>query len=346
MLVFMNTEDTVETKVLTEHDIKEGSLLLKQGELLGIPTETVYGLGANGLDPEAVSKIFLVKGRPQDNPLILHIGAADWMSRYCDNIPEEAWVLANKFWPGPLTLILDAKDSVPEVVRGGLNTVGLRCPNHPLALALIQEADIPIAAPSGNLSGKPSPTTASAMLEDMDGKIFAVFEGGNCDIGVESTIISLGNEVRLLRAGGISVEELEETLGKPILSKKLEEGEAPLAPGMKYRHYAPQAPVTVVMGENSSQWIAEQSNVGDGVICFQEYQDDFDGRIVQTIGKEKDFTEQGRQVFSALRFFDSTRVNRIWAQCPADIGIGTAVANRLQKAAGFQIIQLEGDESE
>lgn len=334
----------METKLLEEKDLQTASDLLKQGQLVGIPTETVYGLGANGLDETAVSQIFAVKGRPQDNPLILHIGAADWMERYCQNIPPEAWRLAERFWPGALTMILEAKEIVPEVVRGGLPTVGLRCPAHPMALSLIRQSDLPIAAPSGNLSGKPSPTSAMAMLEDMDGKIPAVMDGGQCGVGVESTIISLGDEPKLLRAGGVSREELEAVLGQAISQKHLKEEEAPLAPGMKYRHYAPKAPVTVVMGKESGKWIALHAKKEDGVICFQEYEALFSGHPVQVIGKETDFTAQAQRVFTALRHFDTTKVTRIWSQCPEETGLGLAVANRLQKASGFQVIHAEGDE--
>lgn len=331
----------METKRFSSKEIQLASKLLKQGELVGIPTETVYGLGANGLNPEAVAKIFQVKGRPQDNPLILHVGSPEWIPRFCENIPDDAWKLAEAFWPGPLTMVLQAKSTVPAVVRGGLSTVGLRCPRHPVALALIQEADVPIAAPSGNLSGKPSPTTAVAMLEDMDGKISAVLDGGSCEIGVESTIISVGHSVQLLRAGGTSVEEIEGVLGREITQIHLKEEEAPLAPGMKYRHYAPKAPLTVVLGENSGTWLSNHVQKGEGVICFEEYATLFPNNVVEIIGKENDFTRQAQQVFSALRAFDHKGVTQIWAQCPAEKGLGLAVANRLQKAAGFHIINLE-----
>ncbi len=331
----------METKRLCEKDITIASELLKQGELVGIPTETVYGLGANGLNPEAVSKIFQVKGRPQDNPLILHVGGVAWLERYCEDIPPEAKLLAEHFWPGPLTLVLQAKDTVPKVVRGGLPTVGLRCPNHPVALALIQESDLPIAAPSGNLSGKPSPTTGKAMLEDMDGKISAVIDGGDCDIGVESTIISVGEQISLLRTGGIAVEDIERVLRKSVETILVDAHDVPLAPGMKYRHYAPKAPLTVVVGEGSGSWIASQMEEGDGVICFEEYADLFSGQTVVVLGKERDFTCQAKQLFEALRCFDRKAVSKIWAQCPREEGLGKAVANRLHKASGDQVVDLE-----
>lgn len=329
----------METHILT--DIKLSSDLLKQGELVGLPTETVYGLGANGLNPHAVAEIFRVKGRPQDNPLILHIASADWIERYCQNIPPAVWTLAEKFWPGPLTFVLEARDCVPEIVTAGLPTVGIRCPNHPMALAVIAQADLPIAAPSGNLSGKPSPTTAEAMFQDMNGKIPAILEGGACAVGVESTILAFSPKPCLLRAGGIGVDELEQVLGEKIYLPKEEEMETPLAPGMKYRHYAPQAPLTLVLGGNSATWIAEQLEPGDGVICFEEYAHLFPDHCVKILGKEKDFTCQAQQLFAVLRFFDTEPVSRIWAQCPREEGLGATVANRLQKASSYQIIDLE-----
>ncbi len=331
----------METQLLTEQEVARACSFLKKGEIVGMPTETVYGLAANGLNPEAVQRIFQAKGRPQDNPLILHIPSASWLPRYCEHIPKEAWLLAEHFWPGPLTMVLEAKHTVPSVVRANLPTVGLRCPQHPLALALIEACDFPIAAPSGNVSGKPSPTTAAAMLEDMQGKIPAILQGGPCQVGVESTIISLGEEITLLRAGGVPVEEMEALLGKEILRCKAEEVEKPLAPGMKYRHYAPQAPVTVVCGENSAAWIAKEAAPTDGIICFAEYASLFSGFPTQIIGKEADYHAQAQQVFSALRYFDDTSVKKIWAQSPREEGLGLAVANRLHKASGFQLVYLE-----
>ena len=181
----------METKRLSQQDIQTAADLLRAGGLVGIPTETVYGLGANGLDPAAVGRIFQAKGRPQDNPLILHIPGADWLERYCRDIPAAAYELARRFWPGPLTMVLRRRDNVPDQVTAGLDTVGMCCPAHPLCRAVIQAADVPVAAPSGNTSGRPSPTTAAHMLEDMDGRIDAILDGGPCSVGVESTICLL-----------------------------------------------------------------------------------------------------------------------------------------------------------
>jgi len=247
----------VETRIFhpeKEHTaIAEAAAILSRGGLVGIPTETVYGLGADGLNEDAVRRIFEAKGRPQDNPLILHVPSADWLTRYCEDVPKVAYTLAERFWPGPLTMILRRKPVVPLRTTGGLDTVGVRCPAHAVTLAIIAAADVPIAAPSGNLSGRPSPTTAAHMIEDMSGRIDAIVDGGACRVGVESTIIDLTvTPPRLLRPGGLPLEALEEVLGEVQVDRavreKLGEGEKPRAPGMKYRHYAPKAPVTVVTG--------------------------------------------------------------------------------------------------
>jgi len=343
----------VETKQLesTAAEIEQAAVILRNGGLVGIPTETVYGLGANGLNPEAVAHIFEAKGRPQDNPLILHIPDASWLDRYCRSIPDAAYVLAEKFWPGPMTMILPRKDMVPDVVTAGLDTVGMRCPAHPVCRAIIQAADVPVAAPSGNTSGRPSPTTARHMLEDMDGKIDAILDGGPCSVGVESTIIDLTcTPPRLLRPGGITLEQLRSVLGEvdvdPAVTRLLGAGEKPKAPGMKYRHYAPKAPVTVVTGDpaRSAAYIAAHAAPEDGIICFEEFMDWFTRehgtRPVMDLGPALDKEEQARHIFDALRQFDHTDVPTIWAQCPDASGIGLAIANRLNKAAGFHIIEV------
>ena len=342
----------MKTKLLTERDIAAAAAILRDGGLLGIPTETVYGLGADGLNAEAVRRIFEAKGRPQDNPLILHIPEASWLERYCHDIPEAAYRLAEKFWPGPLTMILPRRAVVPDEVTCGLDTVGMRCPNHPVTLAIIRAAAIPVAAPSGNLSGRPSPTCARHILEDMDGRIDAIVDGGPCGVGVESTIIDLTASVpRLLRPGGLPLEALRDVLGEVAVDKAvlapLSAGEKPKAPGMKYRHYAPKAPVTVLTGSGgrTARYIREMMGNHTGVICFSEYADSFPGCVVEPIGSSGDPGEQARRVFDALRAFDGTDVTEIFAQCPGDAGLGLAVANRLKKAAGFQILDMGEDEA-
>ena len=341
----------MQTKYLTKEHIKEAALILQNGGLVGIPTETVYGLGANGLDERAVARIFEAKGRPQDNPLILHIPEASWLERYCRNIPDSAYRLAERFWPGPMTMVLPRRENVPDAVTAHLDTVGMRCPAHDLCREIIRLADVPVAAPSGNTSGRPSPTTAQHMLEDMDGKIEAIVDGGACMVGVESTIIDLTCQPpRLLRPGGVTLEQLREVLGEvdvdPAVTRLMGAGEQPRAPGMKYRHYAPKAPVTVVAGdpERSAAYIAEHAGAEDGVICFDEYVPLFTKqsvtRPVMDLGPAGDKEEQARHIFDALRRFDHTQVPAIWAQCPDASGIGLAIANRLNKAAGFHIVQV------
>lgn len=339
----------MKTQLLTPKDINRAAEILRSGGLVGIPTETVYGLGANGLDPAAVRSIFQAKGRPQDNPLILHIPDASWLERYCQDIPETAWRLAERFWPGPLTMILRRKPVVPDEVTAGLDTVGMRCPAHELCRAVITAAGVPVAAPSGNTSGRPSPTSVADMLEDMNGKIDAILDGGDCQVGVESTIIDLTcTPPRLLRPGGVPLEELRAVLGEveldPAILRPMGEGEKPRAPGMKYRHYAPKAPVTVVKGSpaRSAQYILDHidHSYWEGVICFDEFADWYPGHPVERLGGAVDCWENARRLFHALRAMDEAGVKRIWAQSPGTAGMGLAVVNRLDKAAGFHIVEV------
>lgn len=349
--LYFDLRDTKGQMKEIEDKISAAAKILREGGLLGIPTETVYGLAANGLDPEAVARIFQAKGRPQDNPLILTIPGQQWLPRYCRDIPPLAYVLARKFWPGPLTMILKCRtDVVPAVITAGLDTVAMRCPDHPVTLAIIREAGIPVAAPSANTSGRPSCTSAGDVLEDMDGKIEGVVDGGSCAVGVESTILDLTCEPpRLLRPGGLPLEELERLIG-PIavdqaVTRPLGEGERPKAPGMKYRHYAPKAPVTVVTGapEDSAQEILRRVGPGSGVICFDEYVHLFPGREVHALGAYDDKLTQAQRVFDALRTFDTAAVTEIYAQCPDSRGLGLAVSNRLKKAAGFHVVEAGGE---
>ena len=362
----------MKTELLGEHDIDRAAEHLRAGGLVGLPTETVYGLGADGLNPIAVRGIFQAKGRPQDNPLILHIPDPSWLELYCEDIPLEAWQLARRFWPGPLTMILKCRRRspeelealregpissmthlgrhiIPDVVTAGLDTVGMRCPAHAVTRAIIQRAGTPIAAPSGNTSGRPSPTTAQHMLEDMEGKIDAIVDGGPCQVGVESTIVDLTcNPPRLLRPGGVPMEELHSVLGgmaiDPAVTHQLGEGEQPRAPGMKYRHYAPKAPVTVIKGDPVRGAIYIRDHISDthwdGVICFDEFANWFPGHPLECLGAARDSWEQARKLFAALRGMDEAGVKHIWAQCPDSSGIGLAVTNRLNKASGFHIVEV------
>lgn len=339
-------------KTLLLHPDQDGAIaqagaLLAAGQVVGIPTETVYGLGANALDGAAVKQIFAAKGRPADNPLIVHIADFDQIYSLTAYVPNAAIRLAEAYWPGPMTMILPKADCIPNEVSAGLDTVGIRLPSHPVARAVIRAAGVPIAAPSANLSGRPSTTTAAHVMEDMDGKIAAIVDGGACTVGVESTVISLAGEMpRLLRPGGISLEQLEMVLGTVEVDRAIREqiGDdvSVSAPGMKYRHYAPHAPVTAVCGDpvHGADYIHAHLTANAGVICFDEFAERFSTHIVHTIGRADDPAAQARAIFDALRAFDHTQVTSIWAQCPDDSGIGLAVANRLKKAAGFHVIEV------
>ena len=251
--------------------------IIIKGGLVAIPTETVYGLGADGLNPEAVAKIFAAKGRPQDNPLILHISRPEEMERFCHHIPQAAYDLAEKFWPGPLTMVLPAKSCVPKCTTAGLPTVAVRCPDSAITRQIIALAGVPVAAPSANISGKPSTTTAQHVLHDHDGRIDAIVDGGPCRVGVESTIVDLTEDrPRLLRPGGITPEQLMEVLGDLVVDKavtaQVSRDAVVKAPGMKYRHYAPDCQVVIVAGsrEKAAAYIRAHYRPGDRVLCFEE----------------------------------------------------------------------------
>lgn len=328
--------------------VKTAADFILQGEVVGMPTETVYGLAANALNGEAVAKIFRAKGRPQDNPLIVHIADFEQIYDLCPAVPPQAKLLAEAFWPGPLTMIVPKGDCIPNEVSCGLETVGIRLPSHPLARALIRAAGVPLAAPSANTSGRPSTTTAEHVLRDMDGRIAAILDGGPCGVGVESTVVTLAlDKPRLLRPGGVTLEQLQTVLGEVevdrALYEKIGDDVKVSAPGMKYRHYAPKAPVTVVRGtpQKTAKYIAEHLSGSTGVLCFDEYEDDFPTCVVECFGSQNDLATQAREVFDRLRAFDDTDVQQIWAQCPSDEGLGLAVANRIKKAAGFHVIELD-----
>lgn len=342
----------METKLLDPKTdpsaLQQAADLLKAGEIVGMPTETVYGLGANAYNTEAVRKIFAAKGRPQDNPLIVHIADFDQIYEVCPTVPEAAVQLAHHFWPGPLTMIVPKNERIPEETSAGLQTIGVRLPSHPVARDLIRLCGLPIAAPSANVSGRPSTTTAEHVMRDMAGKIPAIVEGGPCKVGLESTIVSLvGEKPRLLRPGGITLEQLRAVLGEVevdhALYEKIGNDVQVSAPGMKYRHYAPKAPVTVVLGtpEKTARYIAEQVQTEDGVLCFDEFRAQFPEQIVECYGASENLQQQAQQVFDRLRAFDDTNVHAIFAQCPSKDGLGLAVSNRIIKAAGFHVVTIE-----
>ena len=322
--------------------------IIKNGGLVAIPTETVYGLGANGLDEEAVAKIFIAKGRPQDNPLILHISGPEQIELFCHHIPQKAYDLAEAFWPGPLTIVLPAKDCVPKRTTGGLSTVAVRCPDHDTARAIIALSGVPIAAPSANISGKPSTTTAQHVLHDHDGKIDAIVDGGPCRVGVESTIVDLTEErPRLLRPGGIGPEALIAVLGDLIVDKavtsQIDKDEVVKAPGMKYRHYAPQEPVVIVSGsrEKAARYIRRHFQPGDRVLCFEEELPLYEGCDPLSYGQEADVNTLSAGLFAALRTLDDPAIHQVYARCPVGGGVAYAVQNRLKKAAAFHIVDAE-----
>lgn len=346
--IYYDLRDTKGQQKEIEDKISAAAKILREGGLVGIPTETVYGLGADATNPDAVRRVFEVKGRPQDNPLILHVTGAQWLPRYCADIPPVAYMLARKFWPGPLTMVLKRQPTVPDETTAGLDTVAVRCPNHLVTLAIIREAGIAIAAPSANISGRPSCTTAQDVLEDVGGRVDMVIDGGPCAVGVESTVLDLTCEPpRLLRPGGLPMEDIEQLIG-PIsvdraVNVPLEGDEHPSAPGMKYRHYAPKAPVMVVTGAPlaSAREIERRVGPTSGVICFDEYAHLFPQQLVRPLGPSSDKQVQAQRVFDALRSFDSTEVTEIFTQCPDNRGLGLAIGNRLKKAAGFRVINAD-----
>ena len=322
--------------------------IIRNGGLVAIPTETVYGLGANGLDENAVASIFAAKGRPQDNPLILHVAQSSEIEKFCHSIPASAYTLAEKFWPGPLTMVLPARDIVPKRTTGGLNTVAVRCPDNDTTRAIIRLSGVPIAAPSANLSGKPSTTTAAHVLHDHDGKIDAIVDGGPCRVGVESTIVDLtAGRPRLLRPGGITPEQLTKVLGDLVVDKavtaQIDKDAVVRAPGMKYRHYAPQEPVVIVAGsrEKAAAYIRSHFEPGDRVLCFQEELPLYDGCDPLAYGAEADVNSLSAGLFAALRELDDPSVRKVYARCPTGGGVAYAVQNRLKKAAAFHIVNAE-----
>ena len=292
--------------------------ILTSGGLVAIPTETVYGLAANGLDPEAVAKIFLAKGRPQDNPLILHISEASEMERYCHTIPEAAYKLAEAFWPGPLTMVLPARDIVPKCTTAGLPTVAVRCPDNAITREIIRIADCPLAAPSANISGKPSTTTAQHVLHDHNGRIDAIVDGGPCRVGVESTILDLSEKKpRLLRPGGITPEQLTAVLGEIVIDKavsaSVEKDAVVKAPGMKYRHYAPDCRVLIVDGDliAAKAYVQKHWQPGNRVLCFEEELDIFADFSPLAYGRSSDLDTLTAGLFAALRELDDPSIGTV-----------------------------------
>lgn len=335
----------VDSKAPNEESIRKAAEILRNGGLIAFPTETVYGLGANGLDDTAVSKIFQAKGRPADNPLILHIASIHEIVKYSKDTPLWVPYLVANFWPGPLSVVLKRASCVPDSVTAGLDTVALRIPDSPAALALIRAAGLPLAAPSANVSGRPSPTTAEMVLQDLNGKIDGVLDAGPCSVGLESTVLDCTGVVPvILRPGGVTQEMLERVLGEVGMTvERYPEGEeAPRSPGMKYRHYAPNAPLHVIeAGLNNQEAILLQA-IHDaisrhqrvGVVVSAETAAKIKGDVVSAVyGSRKNPAESAAGLYRALRVFDAETVDIIFAEGLPEAGIGRAFMNRLRKAA-------------
>lgn len=333
--------DTPDSAVL-----REAGAILRRGGLVVFPTETVYGLGGDATQADAAKKIYAAKGRPSDNPLIVHVAHPEDAEAYCVTTPLY-YRLAAAFMPGPLTLILPKKDSIPASVTGGLDSVAIRCPSHPVAHALIAAAGVPVAAPSANLSGKPSPTCAAHVIDDLSGRVDMILDGGSCEIGLESTILKLDAPIPvLLRPGGITYEQLCAVCGEvKIASAVLEQlapGERPLSPGMAYRHYAPATPLVLVRGEKSAvtRFLAEKQREGCGVLCYAEEADALTPERRIVLGPRDDRSAQAHRLFTALRDADRFNAPCLYAPLPEENGLGLALCNRMLRAAAHRIVEL------
>ena len=334
----------------TPENIIKTAEILKNGGLAAIPTETVYGLAADALNGEAVAKIFAAKGRPMDNPLIVHVAEFEDIERFAlvREIPEAVKKLAKVFWPGPLTIIMKKGGVIPDEVSAGLDTVAIRLPSHPSARAIIKAADTPLAAPSANLSGSPSPTTAQHVMNDMDGKIDAVFDGGACGVGVESTVITLAEDTpRLLRPGKVTLEELREVLGEVELDSavlnKLKDGQKAASPGMKYKHYAPKANVILLKCTDDEfiNYVNRCGGSGVAALCCDEDVEKLSVKYI-SLGKRNDYEAHAQRLFDSLRRIDGYgNIVTVYTRLPSTDGVGLAVYNRLIRAAGFEVIDLE-----
>ncbi len=329
--------------------VQEAGLILRQGGLVAFPTETVYGIGANALNEEAIKKIYIAKGRPSDNPLIMHISHKEMLDDYVEEVNTNARQLINVFWPGPLTLIFRKKSIVPDQITGGLNTVAVRMPKYAMAQDIIRSAGVPIAAPSANISGKPSPTEGKHVIADLDGRVDMIIDGGKTIHGLESTVLDMTCEVpTILRPGSVTYSMIKQSIGRVAYDKHLEDVEqVPKAPGMKYKHYAPKAPVNIIVGEEedvtayiNSQVIQKKSQgLKIGVISPHHRMNTLKGDVVLSIGDIHCPEEIGSNLFSILRQFDDLNVDIIYTVDFQGEELNVAIMNRLIKAAGYTIIQ-------
>ena len=339
----------METKLLkpNEESINLACQLLKQGEVVAVPTETVYGLAGNSTNPNAIKKIFEAKGRPSDNPLIVHIASLDMLDGIVREFNEDAQKLANAFWPGPLTIIMPKGPKVCKETSAGLDSVGVRMPSNEIARQIIKQSGVAFSAPSANLSGKPSPTTAEDVFADMNGRIPLIIDGGNCDAGVESTVISvLETTPIILRPGIVTKEDIESVLNKEVLLAKevtagVTDDRAVLSPGMKYKHYAPNAKVTIIKStlEQFVEFVNNNKTENSFVMCFDGEENKMPVKAV-SYGKAEDPKTQAHNLFSILREMDKNHAEQIFVRCPDMTGISLAVYNRLIRSAGFNIIEL------
>lgn len=328
-----------------KEDISKAAEILKNGGLVAIPTETVYGLAADTFNREAVRNIFIAKGRPQDNPLIVHVSSLEEIPPLVKEVDPRLYDLAEKFWPGPLTVIMKKSDKIPDEVSAGLDTVAIRLPSHKGAREIIRAAGVPLAAPSANASGRPSPTCVEHVLEDLEGRIDAAVDGGECEVGLESTVITLATEPpTLLRPGGITPDMLCEVLGEIEIASavlnQLKDGEVVQSPGMKYKHYAPKAQVTIIRGsfEKYKKFLLAQTDTVCAV-CFEGEGKYFEKSI--EYGREESDSSQAYGLFRALRDVDNTGCRRAFVRCPVTDGVGLAVYNRLLRSAAFRVIDLD-----
>lgn len=328
------------------NNIKEAAKIVKRGGTVAFPTETVYGLGASALDENAIQKIFFAKGRPQDNPLIVHISSIAQLDDLVENIPQQAYILMEKFWPGPLTLIFNRTRKIPDRITGGLSTVAIRMPAHNIALELIKHSGLPIAAPSANTSGKPSPTNSLHVIHDLSGKIDMIIDGGSTGVGLESTVLDVSGDIpTILRPGGVTVEDLLSVLPQVEYDRALENTDKnliPKSPGQKYRHYSPDAKMVIVEGsvEEITQKIIrlskeyEAQGMSVGILATKQTQDKYKHSKILIVG-DRDFPETiAANFFNALREFDNLNVDIIIAEGVEEKGIGKAIMNRMRKAAG------------
>ena len=343
---------TIDHKAMDEAVLQEAGTIIKNGGLVAFPTETVYGLGGDALNKESSRKIYAAKGRPSDNPLIVHICSMDALQPIVEEIPEAVERLADAFWPGPLTIIMKKSQLVPKETTGGLDTVAVRMPSHPVALKFIEYAGGYVAAPSANVSGRPSPTKAKYVVEDMSGRIEMILDGDGIDIGLESTIVDMTSQVpMILRPGYITQEMLEKVLGEVAVDKTILDincKEPPKAPGMRYRHYAPKAQLTIVEGdsENTIATInaftkeAHEKGQKVGIIGTEETKALYIGDSIKSVGKRRDEEAIARTLYTILREFDDEDVSVIYSESFAECNMGQTIMNRLLKAAGHQIIQV------